>query len=267
MKNNRDSRGFLALFVVLIIFPIVWFVLDVNNIPSKIGIPVQFLPGQWSIILIGCYSSVLAALVGFIATAYSVKKTILFQSESRKEDNAIAALPLLRVEKEVEHSRPCDTTVKCLFDSISSKNKTYAPESFLGVNSAKLLLKNVGQREMYNVRAKCIKNGYFREIDNYKELVPIIYKDDSIVIGLDIYSSILKSHVARSGELISSSIDPTESIIISFIFDDCYGNSYEQQVRIDVTYYLYKVRTKYYKRFGSSKVKTCRVISAPKNIF
>jgi len=266
MKTIKDSRGFFALSIVLIIFPIAWFILDINDIPSKIGIPPQFLPGQWSTILIGYYSSTLAAIVGFIATAYSVKKTILFQANSRKEDNAIAALPLARISCDANNSKTCDSVLECKYDNLESKNKVFSLGNVFNLSSARIELRNVGQREMYNVRAKCIKSGSFIEADIYSELAPIIYKDDYIIIGLNIRTAILKKHIDRGGEIICSSTDPTESIIISLIFDDCYGNSYEQLVKTDVTYYLQKIGRKYYQAFNNSKVKTCRIISAPRKI-
>ncbi len=77
MKKPNNSRGFIILSILLlIIVPTVWFIFDANNIPSKLGIPVNSIPGQWSIVLIGYFASVAGAITGFIATAYSVKKNI-----------------------------------------------------------------------------------------------------------------------------------------------------------------------------------------------
>ena len=98
MKKIKDKNGFIALVVFLTIFPIVWFILDATNTPSKLGLPLNSVPGQWSVVLIGYFASALSALAGFIATAYSVNKSIEHQNRVRKQDSAIAALPLISVE-------------------------------------------------------------------------------------------------------------------------------------------------------------------------
>ena len=83
-KIIKDKNGFIALAVFLAIFPIVWFILDATNTPSKLGLPVNSAPGQWSVVLIGYFASTLSALAGFIATAYSVNKSIEHQNQVRK---------------------------------------------------------------------------------------------------------------------------------------------------------------------------------------
>ena len=124
MKKIKDKNGFIALVVFLTIFPIVWFILDATNTPSKLGLPLNSVPGQWSVVLIGYFASALSALAGFIATAYSVNKSIEHQNRVRKQDSAIAALPLISVEYSdgvIEKSRDAEIEYICLPQEKPSK--------------------------------------------------------------------------------------------------------------------------------------------------
>lgn len=117
MKKIKDKNGFIALAVFLAIFPIVWFIFDATNTPSKLGLPVNSVPSQWSVVLISYFASALSALAGFIATTYSVNKSIEHQNRVRKQDSAIAALPLISVEYSdgvVEKSRDMEIEYTCL---------------------------------------------------------------------------------------------------------------------------------------------------------
>lgn len=266
MKKPNDSRGFTILSILLlIIVPVVWFILDVNDIPSKLGIPVSSIPGQWSIILIGYFASVAGAITGFIATAYSVKKNIDNQNEARKIDNAIAALPLIQISSSVERTKPCDATIECKFDNTDIKNKIFTLGAVLEPSSTKIAIKNVGQREMYNVQAKCKKSGRFLE-ESYSELSPIIYKNEEIIVGLDIRTAVAKNYYESQIELFPMQKYSEEPIVISIMFDDCYSNTYEQLMSIVVSYELRKANKKTYQIFDNAIVKKCKVISAPQQI-
>lgn len=266
MKEPSNSRGFIVLSILLlIVIPIIWFILDVKDIPSKLGVPINSIPGRWSIILIDYFASVAGAITGFIATAYSVKKTIENQNKSRQEDNAIAALPLIQVGRvDDNHSKKCDTIVECKYDAVKDlENKTYTTGAVMFEPNAKLSLKNVGQREMYNLRAKCIDYGNFIESDTEIDLLPIIYKDEEKIIGLNIRSAVAKKYYNSEIEYLPESKYSVEKVTIEFIFDDCYGNKYKQLVQANVTYTLGKSGKKVYQIFENASVKDCKVISAP----
>lgn len=266
MKKPNNSRGFIILSILLlIVVPAAWFILDVNNIPSKLGVPVDSIPGQWSIVLIGYFASVAGAITGFIATAYSVKKNIENQNESRQEDNAIAALPLIQVNLIADsHLEKCNAVVECKFDAAKDlKNKTYTTGALMFEPSAKLSLKNVGQREMYNLCAKCVGNGNFVESDTEIKLLPVVYKDEETIIGLDIRSAVAKKYYDSIIEYLPESKYSMEKVTIEFSFDDCYGNRYKQLAQADVTYMLSRSGKKVYQLFENSVIKDCRIISAP----
>ena len=75
MKEPSNSRGFIVLSILLLfVIPIIWFIFDINDIPSRLGVPINSIPGKWSVVLIDYFASVAGAITGFIATAYSVKK-------------------------------------------------------------------------------------------------------------------------------------------------------------------------------------------------
>lgn len=266
MKKPNNSRGFIVLSIfLLIIVPTVWFILDTNDMPSKLGVPVNSIPGQWSIVLIGYFASVAGAITGFIATAYSVKKTIENQNKSRQEDNAIAALPLIQVGRIADnHSKKCDAIIECKYDAVKDlKNKTYTTGAVMFEPNAKLSLKNVGQREMYNLRAKCIGYGNFIESDTEIDLLPIIYKDEEKIIGLNIRSAVAKKYYDSGLEYLPEPKYSVEKVTIEFIFDDCYGNKYKQLAQADVTYMLSKSGKKIYQIFENSTIKYCKITSAP----
>ncbi len=260
MKKPNNSRGFIALFIFLLIaVPTIWFIFDVNDVPSKLGVPVGSIPGQWSIVLIGYFASV----AGAIATTYSVKKTIENQNKTRQEDNATAALPLIQVGC-TQIAQKCDAIIKCKYDAIeNTKDKTYTLGSVMSEPNARLNLKNVGQREMYNLRAKCIGCDDFLESDTETKLIPIIYKGEEKIIGLDIRSAVVEKYFNGGAVPLPESKCPVKKVTIEFIFDDCYGNKYKQLVQADVTYMLSKVENKTYPIFDNSSVKGCKVVSAP----
>lgn len=131
MKEPSNSRGFIVLSILLLfVIPIIWFIFDINDIPSRLGVPINSIPGKWSVVLIDYFASVAGAITGFIATAYSVKKTIENQSKSRQEDNAIAALPLIQVGRVTDNrSKKCDIIVECKYDAVKDlKIKPTLPE-------------------------------------------------------------------------------------------------------------------------------------------
>ena len=266
MKKPNNSRGFIILSILLlIIVPTVWFIFDANNIPSKLGIPVNSIPGQWSIVLIGYFASVAGAITGFIATAYSVKKNIENQNRSRQEDNAIAALPLIQVSPIIDSlMKKCNAIIDCKFDSTKDlKNKTYTTGALMFEPNAKLSFRNVGQREMYNLRAKCVGNSNFVESDTEIELLPIVYKDEEKIIGLNIRSAVAKEYYDSTIEYLPEPKYSTEKVTIEFLFDDCYGNRYKQLAQAEVTYMLSKSGNKVYQIFENSAIKDCKIISAP----
>lgn len=266
MKKIKDKNGFIALVVFLAIFPIIWFILDIANIPSKLGLPLNSVPGQWSMVLIGYFASALSAIAGFIATAYSVNKSIEHQNQVRKQDNTIAALPLISVEYSdgvVEKSRDMEIEYTCLPQEKASK-EIYLKNEILKNPFLKFSLKNKGQREMYNLRFMSEKPE--KSEGNKKDLVlfPVIYSDEEKVIGVNL--KVVIPCDKNGAKLVCSGYPEhgSESTNIEFLFEDCYGNTYSQLIELQISYEIYEICNKKYKFYDDSRILECKIISAPK---
>ena len=266
MKKIKDKNGFITLVVFLAIFPIVWFILDIANIPSTLGLPLNSVPGQWSIVLIGYFASALSAIAGFIATAYSVNKSIEHQNRVRKQDNAIAALPLISVEYSdgvVEKSRDAEIEYICLPQEKASK-EIYLKNEILKNPFLKFSLQNKGQREMYNLRFMSERPE--KSEGNKKDLVlfPVIYSNEEKVIGVNLKVAI---PCDKNGAKLVCSGYPeygSESTSVEFFFEDCYGNTYSQLIELQIGYEVYEIYNKKYKFYDDSRILECKIISAPK---
>lgn len=265
-KIIKDKNGFIALAVFLAIFPIVWFILDATNTPSKLGLPVNSAPGQWSVVLIGYFASALSALAGFIATAYSVNKSIEHQNQVRKQDSAIAALPLISVEYSdnvVEKSRDAEIEYTCLPQEKSSK-EIYLKNEILKNPFLKFSLQNKGQREMYNLRL--MSERLAKSEGNKKDLVlfPVIYSNEKKVIGVNLKVVI---PCDKNGVKLICLERPeygSESTRIEFFFEDCYGSTYSQLIELEISYKIYEIYNKKYEFYDDSRIVDCKIISAPK---
>lgn len=266
-KIIKDKNGFIALAVFLTIFPIVWFILDATNTPSKLGLPLNSVPGQWSVVLIGYFASALSALAGFIATAYSVNKSIEHQNQVRKQDNAIAALPLISVEHSdsvVEKSRDAEIEYTCLPQEKASK-EIYLKSEILKNPFLKFSLQNVGQREMYNLRFISERPEKFEGNKKDVVLFPVVYSYKEKVIGVNLKVDI---PCDKNGVKLICSERPeygSESTRIEFFFEDCYGNTYSQLIELEIGYEIYEIYDKKYKFYNNSRILECKVISAPKS--
>ena len=265
-KIIKDKNGFIALAVFLAIFPIVWFILDATNTPSKLGLPLNSVPGQWSMVLIGYFASALSAIAGFIATAYSVNKSIEHQNQVRKQDNAIAALPLVGVEctndltsqgGEVEIERICLPQEKTL-------KKDYVINEFFKNPYLKFSFINMGQREMYNLRLLSKEQEKAKINKKDSILFPVVYSGEKKIISVKLRVSIPCSKDGTKLEYTGYSEYESEPASMEFFFDDCYGNTYSQLVELQIGYEVCKINGKKYKFYDDSSILECKVASAPK---
>ena len=265
-KIIKDKNGFIALAVFLAIFPIVWFILDATNTPSKLGLPLNSIPGQWSVVLIGYFASALSAIAGFVATAYSVNKSIEHQNQVRKQDSAIAALPLISVEYSdsvIEKSRDAEIEYICLPQEKASK-EIYLKNEILKSPFLKFSLINKGQREMYNLRFMSERPE--KSEGNKKDVVlfPVVYSNEEKVIGVNLKVAIPCDKNGTKLVRLGHTEDGSESTNIEFLFEDCYGNAYSQLIELEISYKIYETYNKKYKFYDDSGILECKIISAPK---
>lgn len=154
--------------------------MDITNTPSKLGLPLNSVPGQWSVVLIGYFASALSALAGFIATAYSVNKSIEHQNQVRKQDNAIAVLPLVGVECTNNLiGQEGEVEVECIYlPQENALEKDCVINEIFENPFLKFSFMNKGQREMYNLRLLLKEREKAKS--NKKDLIifPVVYPSD-----------------------------------------------------------------------------------------
>lgn len=265
-KIIKDKNGFIALAVFLTIFPIVWFILDITNTPSKLGLPLNSVPGQWSVVLIGYFASALSALAGFIATAYSVNKSIEHQNQVRKQDNAIAVLPLVGVECTNNLiGQEGEVEVECIYlPQENALEKDCVINEIFENPFLKFSFMNKGQREMYNLRLLLKEREKAKS--NKKDLIifPVVYPSDKKIISIKLKVSIPCNKDGTKLEHTGYLEYESEPASIEFFFDDCYGNTYSQLVELQIECKVCKINGKKYKFYDDSSILECKVISAPK---
>lgn len=212
---------------------------------------------------------ILAAAIGAFATIRSVQKTIRNQENQRQEDNKKNALPMIKIDTSVKLS-------SSNYNELNVKQKTkLTPKEQKPFHINKLLeipIRNVGLREMYNVRAVFCANDNFEKSSKPQDITPIIYKDDSSCMAINIITYMPKSIDKSPVEFVSDSHVSRLATKLSFIilFDDCFNNSYQQKFAVDLTYDYLKITdgrgSGLYKDFENSELIDYEVLSAPKII-
>lgn len=211
---------------------------------------------------------ILTAVIGVFATIRSVQKTIRNQENQRQEDNKKNALPMIKIDTSVKFS-------SSNYNELNVKQKTkLTPKEQKPFHINKLLeipIRNVGLREMYNIRAVFCANDNFEKSSKPQDITPIIYKDDLSCMAINIITYMPKSIDESSVEPVSNShVRPVTKISFTILFDDCFDNSYQQEFAVDLTYdYLKIIDGKdngLYKDFENSELIDYEVLSAPKII-
>lgn len=229
MKKHIKST--VAIAVLLIIVPLIWFAVDSNNILSAIGVKsLGNTPSNWTDAFLGYLGSASATIIGYVAVVI----TIIQQEKSRREDNAKEVLPLLSIE-------PYHGTVS---GSIVVTNGDYESACFNVATSGVLRIRNVGMRELYSLTVS-MKSDKFSNIVTDIEMTPILYKDNSEYIC--VYPIVEgkpddKGNIHVQEQAIKACGELDISIEMTFSYQDCYGNKYTQDFRI----------------FGTSKLNTRR---------
>jgi len=262
-KWSEYSKGTLALFaVLLLIFPLTWFILDATNFLSHLDLIVDESPGKWSSLFLNYYGSAFAAVAGYIAVIITIHQ----QEKSRKEDKAKEVLPLIAV----------DIYGGSMVDYITITNENCDVARLNPDLCGELKIKNVGMREMYNLEVANMKSAFFEDIKSPIPITPILYKDATQTIRI---FPIIKWDLKENGgdkELHAMKqiikIKPNTSpevkvdVLITFAYEDCYKNKYTQDFKITL---INKVNP-YQKHeipdilLNKIEVQQCEVISAPK---
>ncbi len=224
MRNieNKYSGIFVRILLLAFVFSVFVFLciylLDMTNFPSKHGIVNDENSQTWLKLCVEYFGPVVGSFVGFAGTVFAVLIPIMKQNENRKEDSRKNVLPLIKVKDKVDVVLPArylpgdvkgpgDGCFSSIIDVLGD-GKT--------ILQIKLFLKNVGQREMYDIWVGGIKCGS-EENDGYCNIMPILYKGEE-------YMNCLSSAVFKHGN------NKTVEITFRIYFKDCYDNWYYQGV-------------------------------------
>ncbi len=155
--------------LLLVVFPLVWFLVDKCNVLSYLGlIDTNNPPSEWSVVFIGYFGSAVAAIAGYIAVILSLN----VQNKARQEDNAKEVLPLLAVEPYY------GTVLKPVVITNGDPESANLNVALGGI----LYLRNVGMREMYSLEAASMKSDKFGDVILRTEITPILYKENDVFL-------------------------------------------------------------------------------------
>lgn len=259
-KLGYSQETLLLLLLLLVIFPGAWFLIDRFNLPSILGI-IDFNnpPSEWSVIFTGYFGSALAAIAGYVAVILSLRK----QEDARKEDNAKEVLPLISVSATIPNdlwNRPAIY----LKHTIQSKNGDSTAEEekpSLHPSQNGVLLKNVGMREMYDVKLVGVESDFFTSSSSSIELAPILYKDNTIAFDIMLEANGPQSKYTA---IINRTFKNRSyaRVIVDVSYKDCYGNCYIQKIELKI-FYNFEARNIPHLIFSGAGVEDCSVVSAP----
>ena len=256
-KNNK------ILYVVIIVFTLVLVIIaDVFDIPSHFGISQEMLKlNPWVELVISAFVAIFAALIAAYATIRSVSMTIKKQEENRKDDNRKDALPMIQIDylAKIKMANKKEVYIKQKIDGSLKKFEPIQSNGYI-----RIPIRNVGLREMYDVRVLFEDSDNFSKSEEEQPLVPILYKDDLAYMFIETITYMPKD-IGKT-ELVND-VHPTTTIFFNVLFNDCFGNAYKQKFSIDISYdYLRIINKKskgMYKDFQNAGWVGFETLSAP----
>lgn len=229
-KSNKVLYVVAIVIVIVVVIALALAIADVYDIPSRFGMPRIMLElNPWVELIIGAFVSILAAFIAAYATIKSVSMSIKNQEEIRREDNRKDVLPMIKID----YSAKLKTASS---KELYVKQKIDGPlnqyESHQDRRSINIPIRNVGLREMYNVRVLFEGSDDFCESEEEQNLAPILYKDDLVYMLIGIITYLPKN---VNVELMNDYY-PTTKMFFNILFSDCFGNAYKQRFSVDVSY-------------------------------
>ena len=205
LKGNTILCIFLGCLIVAAGVIFIIFLLDINNIPTSNGWVEPGDSKSWLGHLVEYAGAVVGAFLGSIATLWAVRLTIDSQEKSRLEDNARNVLPLLSIEEWTGNNG------LSLESHDFGKGNAWVRLCFT--------LKNVGQREMYDVKMGryYIRSTNMKNIK--KEICPVLYKN-----GCKNFEYFLSLQLPCCDER-------RFDLVVEIMFRDCYDNQYCQKIK------------------------------------
>ena len=121
------------------------------------------------------------------------------------------------------------------------------------------MIKNVGERELYDLHIANVNSTYFFTNCDSFELEPIIYKNDSIGINFYLYEKGKYDNDNLQYDLNDAIISP---ILFNVYYKDCYNNWYYQSVQINLLHQIISGKSLKEKALDTS-IEEFKVLSPP----
>ena len=179
MPQNRINN-FIKIGGLILVISFLLLVLDIVNLPTKLGFNIKTLNVEiWNIY---------ATLLGSGLTLYGVLITINSQYESQIEDTKRIVKPMIDVSSVDEYNYKnkyiqFDFIFPKAYPNLPRKNNVDTP-------NVTISLENIGTRELYNLYIGNFEATYFDNGGYYYQLNPILYSDHQVQLNLLFYEKI-----------------------------------------------------------------------------
>ena len=220
MPKNRINN-FINIGGLILVVSFILLVLDIVNLPTKLGLNIKTLNIEvWNIY---------ATLLGSGLTLYGVLITINSQYESQIEDTKRIVKPLIDVSPVDEYNYK-DKYIQ--FDFMFPKAYPNLPRKYnVDTPNVTISLENLGTRELYNLYIGNFEATYFDNGDHYYQLNPILYSNHKVQLNLMFYEKIGYLNEFNQEDKFHLLISP---IKFSTYFQDCLNNWYEQSFKLRI---------------------------------
>lgn len=259
-KSNSYLWGlFLRVFIPQALVIITIYVLDELNIPTRLGFLRNSSSVLWVELLVITLTTIYASIVGAYVTIHSVKLTILDQEKVRSEDNRMSVLPLLDIEYEGKEYDYRNNYIQFDFE-FTEESKTRERKNIANTANITFSIRNVGERELYDLHISNIKSYYFKEqLKNHTHrLNAMIYRNQDFSLNFIFYELGIYDNDKNQEkhDLLISAIE------FDCYFKDCYENWYRQSLSISLFHQITK-DTPPENRALSISISNAKVISPP----
>ena len=260
LKLKNIFLLFIGIIVMIAMPYVIWFFVNFNLFPW--GFITEDYQDTW----IQWTGSIVGGIIGGAFTYLGVRITLYNQRNQSDYENRKNVLPLLK-----PYASDYDYKYRYVsFDFVfTEESKSRKVRDIANTSKISFELKNVGQRELYDLKIGNISSTFFKENinnktqsgedkKNYYNICPIIYKNDSICINFYLKELGFYNNDSRP-DLYDSLISPIE---FDAYFSDCYDNFYKQSIEVRISHKINK-ETKDLEPALQVFIERTNVLSAP----
>ena len=251
MPKNRINN-FVNIGVLILVISFILLVLDIVNLPTKLGFNIKTLNVEiWNIY---------ATLLGSGLTLYGVLITINSQYEAQIEDTKRIVKPMIDVSSVDEYNYK---NKYIQFDFMFPKAYPNLPrKDNVDTPNVTISLENIGTRELYNLYIGNFEATYFDDGGYYYQLNPILYSDHQVQLNLLFYEKIGYLKEFNQEDKFHLLISP---IKFSTYFQDCLNNWYEQSFELRMSHQVQEDKSEEETSL-TVRIDGVEIYSAPKEI-